>query len=175
MWQSLFGEADRRIRMGRILGLVFITAGFIVIGKAWDGAANNFRVDAQFPYLLSGGFMGLALVITGSVLLILATIRAEREVLTNKFEEMSTLLGRNLARLGFSSNGSTASKEQVIAGSSTYHRADCRVLEGKPGLTLVSVEQAVAEGLTPCRVCDPPAAPAETPAEVSSGAETPAQ
>ena len=60
MWQSLWGDADRRVKMGRVLGLVFITGGFIVMGKAWDGAASVNFAQGQIPYLLSGGFMGLA-------------------------------------------------------------------------------------------------------------------
>jgi hypothetical protein len=101
--------------------------------------------------------MGLGLVLFGSTLLFLSTIRAERQIMTDKWDEMATLLGRNLARLGtFSTNGSGESGGQVIAGADTYHRPDCKVLEGKKGLTTISAEQADSEGLTACRVCDPP-------------------
>jgi hypothetical protein len=170
LWQSLFGDVDRRVRLGRILGLLFIAGGFVVIFKAWDGSANIAgRVDSQFPYLLSGGFMGLGLIVTGATLLFLATVRSERKVLTDHFEQMATLLTRNLTRLQFSSNGSSGTKDQVIAGGSTYHRIGCRVLEGKDGLMTVTVEQASAEGLFPCRVCDPPVA---DKTEVEEGATT---
>ncbi|MEA2433226.1 MAG: hypothetical protein QOG54_683 [Actinomycetota bacterium] len=158
-WQSLAGDADRRVKLGRVLGFAFITAGFILIGKAWDGAASINFAQGQIPYLLSGGFMGLALVFTGSTLLFLATVRAEREVMSGKIDEMIRLLGRNLNRLSISANGSGGSKEQVVAGGSTYHRPDCKVLQGKENLSTVTVDQAEAEGLEPCRVCDPPRSP----------------
>ena len=138
---------------------MFITAGFAVMGKAWDGAAGINFAQGQIPYLLSGGFMGLGLVITGATLLFLSTIRAERQLLTDKFDQMATLLGRNLSRMQFSSNGSASSSangSQVIAGETVYHRVECKILEGKDGLTTVSLEQADAEGLAPCRVCEPP-------------------
>jgi hypothetical protein len=157
VWESLWADVDRRVRLGRILGLLFMGAGFVVIGVAWYGAAGiNLRIDSQFPYLLSGGFLGLGLVVTGATLLFLATVRAERQIMTDKFDEMLTLLGRNLNRLQFSANGAASTNGQVVAGTSVYHRAECRILQGKQGLTTVTVEQADAEGLKPCRVCSPP-------------------
>lgn len=160
-WQSLWGDTDRRIRLGRLLGLGFIAAGFVVMGKAWDGAAGVNFAQGQIPYLLSGGFMGLGLVITGATLLLLTTARAERELLTDRFDDMARLLGRNLNRMQISTNGAGNVNGQVVAGATTYHRAECKILEGKDGLTTVTVEQAAAEGLEQCRVCDPPA-PKET-------------
>lgn len=172
VWHSLWADADRRVRLGRILGLTFVTAGFVVIGVAWNGAASiNLRIDSQFPYLLSGGFLGLGLIVTGATLLFLATVRAERQVLTTKLDDMLTLLGRNLNRLQFSSNGAGSVGGQVVAGANVYHRAECRILQGKSGLSTVTVEQAAAEGLKPCRVCNPPE-PETTDAEAT--AEAPA-
>lgn len=142
--------------MGRIIGFMFMTAGVVMIGLAWNGAANRNFVEGQFPYLLSGGVMGLALVIIGSSLIFLATIRAERELMTDRFDEMIRLLGRNLNRLSVSSNGAGGIKAQVVAGETSFHRAECKVLQGKDGLATVTVEQAETEGLEPCRVCQPP-------------------
>lgn len=116
--------------------------------------------------------MGLGLIITGATLLLLSTARSERQVLTDKYEQMSTLLGRNLSRLQFSSNGHALGGEQVVAGSTAYHRIGCKVLEGKDGLMTVTIEQATAEGLVPCRVCEPPQPSRTEPA--SAGSETPA-
>lgn len=161
-WQSLWVDVDRRVHVGRILGLLFVTAGFVVIGKAWDGAASINFTTGQFPYLLSGGFMGLGLVITGCTLLLLSTVRGERQVLTEKLDEVTRLLTRSLTRMGASSNGLAASGEQVVAGETTYHRADCKILQGKGGLVTLTLEQAAAEGLGRCRVCEPPELPSAT-------------
>ena len=158
IWQSLWGETDRRVRLGRFLGLAFITAGFVVFYFAWDGAASINFAQGQIPYLLSGGFLGLGLVITGTALLFLSTIRSERQLLTDRFDEMARLLSRNLSRMQFSSNGAGSTNGQVVAGATSYHRAECKILEGKDGLTTVTVEQAAAEGLERCRVCNPPEA-----------------
>lgn len=170
-WQSVFGESDSRIRFGRLLGLLFIVAGFALIGKAWDGAASINFPTGQFPYLLSGGFMGLGLIVTGVTLLLLSTIRAERDVLTSQFEELNRLLTRNLSRSHFSSNG--RSKTEVVAGGSVYHRPGCKILDGKENLDTISVEEAVAEGLSPCRVCEPETI--ERTEELTPAGGTPAQ
>lgn len=159
IWQSLWGDADRRVRLGRFLGLTFIGAGFVVFYFAWDGAASINFAQGQIPYLLSGGFLGLGLVITGATLLFLSTIRSERQLMTDRYDDMARLLSRNLSRLQISSNGSTTSSNaQVVVGATTYHLAECNILEGKDGLTTVTVEQAIAEGLERCRVCNPPEA-----------------
>jgi hypothetical protein len=162
MWHSLAGDLDRRVYLGRILGFTFVVGGFVAIGKAWDGAANLVRVDSQFPYLLSGGFMGLGLIVTGCTLLLLSTVRAERRIQSKQFEEMNTLLSRNLGRLSISTNGSGTNGEQVVASGDAYHRQGCKILTGKSGLITISVAQAAAENLSPCRACDPP-----QPAEIA--------
>lgn len=159
MWASLWVDVDRRVRLGRILGLTFITAGFILIFFAWNGSASKNVIMAQFPYVISGGIAGMALVGTGSLLLVLSTVRAERQLMTEKFDEIITLLGRSLAAAQFSTNGGSDTATKVIAASAHYHRQECKILEGKPGLTRVSLQQAVAEGLQPCRVCEPPRLP----------------
>lgn len=165
-WQSLWVDVDRRVYVGRILGLLFVTAGFVVIGKAWDGAASINFTTGQFPYLLSGGFMGLGLIVTGCTLLLLSTVRGEREVMSQKFDEVTRLLSRSLTRMQASSNGLVGSGEQVVAGETTYHRPDCKILQGKTGLSTLTLEQAAAEGLARCRVCEPAELPkAEEKAE----------
>ena len=171
-WASLWVDVDRRVRLGRILGFLFVTGGFIIIGFAWDGAASINFAQGQIPYLLSGGFLGLALVVTGGMLILLSTIRAERQIMTDLFSEMSRLLGRNLARAQFSTNGSGDTDGMVVATQDAYHRVDCKVLQGKQGLTTVTLGQADAEGLEPCRVCNPPALP-KPEEKVSAGSETP--
>ena len=184
MWASLWVDVDRRIRLGRILGLTFVTAGFAFIFLAWNGSASKNVIMAQFPYVLSGGVMGMALVTLGSLLLLLSTVRAERQIVTDKFDEVARLLARNLAANQFTNGGSDASVK-VVAASSHYHLQDCRILEGKHGLTLIALQQAVAEGLQPCRVCEPPRMPEQEVGDaktsnnggpatgVSEGSETP--
>lgn len=66
-----------------------------------------------------------------------------------------------------SPGGSAAGAEQVVAGATVYHRAGCRILDGKEEAVTITVQQAAAEGLSPCRSCEPPRL-----AEVSPGGES---
>jgi hypothetical protein len=169
-------DVDRRVRLGRILGLTFITAGFVFIFMAWNGSASQNIIMAQFPYVISGGIAGMALIATGSMLLFLSTIRAERQLMADKFDEVLTLLSRSLAAAQFSTNGGSDASVKVIAASAHYHRQECKILEGKQGLTRISLQQAVSEGLQPCRVCGPPRMPEQDLGESSgngTGATSP--
>ena len=184
----MWADVDRRVRLGRTLGLTFITIGFVMIFLAWNGSASQNVIMAQFPYVLSGGVMGMALVATGSLLLLLSTVRAERQIMSDKFDEVVTLLSRSLAAAQFSTNGGSDAAVKVIAASAHYHRQECKILDGKQGLTRISLQQAVGEGLQPCRVCAPPRMPEQdigdskassnggtAATNVSEGTETPAQ
>jgi hypothetical protein len=159
--------------------MVFVTAGFIIMFLSWNGAASKNLIQSQFPYLLSGGVMGLGLVILGATLWLLSTIRGERQVLTGKVDEMIQLLSRNLLRMGATSTNGAEGVEgaagQVIATKDAYHLPGCRLLEGKTSLATLTVEQANVEGLAACRVCSPPTLPKEEVEEASATAAEPAE
>lgn len=141
---------DRQVRYARILGLLFAAIGFAVIGFGWNGAAKEALIDKQFPYLISGGLGGLALVMFGGVLLLLAQLRAERAKLAAQLEEMGSVVSKAAAP-----PAEAATNGRVVAGSATYHRPDCRLVEGKSDLDVVPVEVARERGLSACRVCNP--------------------
>jgi hypothetical protein len=142
---------DRQVRFGRILGLSFCVSGFTAIGFGWNGSAKSAFVDVQFPYLISGGIGGAALVLLGIGLLVMAQIRVERIKLTAQMEQLASVVGRVTAVAG----AGTSANGRVVAGKATYHRPDCRLIEGKRDLNHVSAEAAKLSGLSPCRVCDP--------------------
>ncbi|MGH2663757.1 MAG: hypothetical protein ACRDH8_13345 [Actinomycetota bacterium] len=145
------GGFDPQVRYGRILGLFFAVAGFVVIGFGWNGSAKSAYVDVQFPYLISGGLGGLALVLLGSALMIMAQVRAERIKLAGQLEK----LGHVMSRAPSAVEAVASENGRVVAGKSTYHRPDCRLVEGKTDLDFVSPEAAKLSGLSPCRVCNP--------------------
>lgn len=144
---------DRQVRFGRILGLFFCVAGFLAIGFGWNGMAKVACADCQLPYLLSGGAAGIGLILVGVGLMVMAQVRDERTKLADQLRQVGTVLSR--AATAGQAAGS-AGGERVVAGTSTYHRADCRLIKGRSDLDLVSLEAARLNGLSPCRVCDPP-------------------
>ena len=144
-------KPDRQVRYGRILGLVFLLAGFLAIGLGWNGMARHACADCQLPYLLSGGAAGIALVLVGAVLLITAQFRDERLKLDSQLRAVGTAVSKAVSAVGGGGGG-----DMVLAGKSTYHRPGCRLVEGKTDVDQVSVEVARLNGLSPCRVCSPP-------------------
>ncbi|HEV3475207.1 MAG TPA: hypothetical protein VG602_07565 [Actinomycetota bacterium] len=143
---------DRQVRYGRILGLFFCVAGFVAIGFGWNGSAKTAFVDVQFPYLVSGGIGGLALVLLGVGLLVMSQFRGERIRLGEQLQQVGAVISKAAAPPGSAGAG------EVVAGKSTYHRPECRLVEGKADLDRVSVDVARLQGLSPCRVCNPPGA-----------------
>lgn len=135
-------------------------AGFLAIGFGWNGMAKVACADCQLPYLLSGGAAGIGLILVGVGLLVMAQIRDERAKLADQLRQVGTVLSRAAAA------GQAAGPqggERVVAGKSTYHRTDCRLIKGRNDLDLVTLDVARLNGLSPCRVCDPPTGEGATP------------
>ena len=138
-WNSLGGK----------LGLVFCVAGLGLIWAGWNGAATYNDIRKQFPYLISGGIAGLALVVIGVGLMVIQSQRADRVQLEANLVELRAILERVTAAP--TTNGS-ADSALVVAGPNAYHRPDCKLVAGRD-LPAITREQAAAGGLESCRVC----------------------
>ena len=143
-------------RFGGRLGLAIIGLGLLAIGLGWYGASGSGgKVDgvtdvrAQLPYLLSGGFLGLSLVVVGAALMVVQAARLERArneaLLEARFDRLAEALGVQL--------GATLPAGMVVAGSAAYHHPECRLVDGRPGQDYVTVDAAADMGLRPCRLC----------------------
>lgn len=150
-------------RLGGQLGMACIAFGLLAIGLAWNGAAGIDFVQGQLPYLLSGGFFGLALVVLGASLIITQGGRRDRALLEAQLKELNQSLSRLGTALGgpVAANGGMSaagvgalSSDTVVVGRSSFHRPDCRLVAGKE-LDATTRRAAEAEGLSPCRVCRP--------------------
>lgn len=144
-------------KLGGLLGIAYCLAGFALIFLGWNGAASYDRVSAQVPYVVSGGIGGLALVVLGTGLIIVQSHRADRGALEATMLDLHDVLDRLAA--GRTAEVVAAGVEgaggDVLAGPRSYHRVDCRLVEGQSDLIPMSAEAAEARGLEPCRVCVP--------------------
>lgn len=134
------------------LSVALIATGFLVIALAWNGAAGQACVDCQFPYLISGGLGGASLVATGLFLANINARRQDTQALLTKLSEVADAVGGAGA-----AGGPTAVPEGsdlVVAGRTTYHVADCRLVEGRSDLQVMAPQIARDRGLAPCRICD---------------------
>ena len=57
------------VRLLLLPGAVAVVAGFALMFLGWWGASHTGRQIEQIPYLISGGLIGLGLVMVGSLLL----------------------------------------------------------------------------------------------------------
>ena len=68
--KSRRNRSDRDVRkLMSVVGMVALGAGFVVIIAGWYGAAHSPYLYQEIPYVISGGLLGLALVIAGGVLI----------------------------------------------------------------------------------------------------------
>jgi hypothetical protein len=61
-------QSAELVRLLLLPGLVALVLGFGVMLLGWWGAARTHREIEQIPYLISGGLIGLGLVIVGALL-----------------------------------------------------------------------------------------------------------
>ena len=140
-------------QLGGKLGVAVCIIGFVVIFLGWNGAASFNDVRQQFPYLISGGIAGLAMVALGAALLVIEAARAERAELQSSIED----LRRAIEAIGAATApaATAASGDVVVIGSSSYHRPDCRLVSGRDQMATASAGEAEAQGLAACRICKP--------------------
>jgi hypothetical protein len=142
---------------GGIFALVVVAIGLVAIGIGWNGAAGSggqinqvSDLRAQLPWLLSGGFLGLAIVVFGAGLMIVQAAREDRSRLEARLEEIAGLLARGV--------GAAAPRDVaglVVAGVASYHSPDCRLVDGREDATYLTAAEARERGLAPCRICNP--------------------
>ena len=140
-------------RLGGKLGLALIAIGLIVIGVAYNSVASQTALLAQMPYLVSGGLVGLSLVVVGAAVLVIRAAREDRQALEAKLDELvdAMLAANGGARTPLPSDASGL----VVAGTASYHAPGCRLVDGREATQLLTPEEAERSGLKPCRVCQP--------------------
>ena len=166
-------------QLGGQTGIGLAALGFLVLFLGWNGAASYDRVPAQIPYVISGGMVGLSIVVLGGAMLIVNAQRQDRAAMLNSLAELKEAVERLSLSAAAGANGSgggagpdlarALAEGLVVAGPGSYHRPDCKLLDGRGVLPTVTVEAAQERGLAPCRACDasdytlPVAEPGEGP------------
>jgi hypothetical protein len=151
------------------LGGALVPLGIVLVLLGWTGAARTVLVFEQVPYLISGGVLGLALVVAGGftyfaywLTLLVRETRTTREDLQAVLLRMESLMQggaalsgpRTPARTAGRTPGGSAPATRFVATrtGTMLHRPDCVAVDGKDDLREVA---AGDPGLSPCRLCDP--------------------
>ena len=144
-------------RLGGQLGVALCLVGFLGIFFGWNGAASHNYVPAQFPYLISGGIAGLAVVVVGAAMIVVQNQRADRARVEEVLERLTAVMERQGlaggAGVGVAGGGLGG---YVVAGTTSYHQLECRLPEAREEAHIVPLEDIRTTGLEPCRVCRPP-------------------
>ncbi|MCU1692518.1 MAG: hypothetical protein JWM64_1609 [Frankiales bacterium] len=142
---------------GAPLGVVLAGVGIVAVAVGWNGAASQTSVVAQVPYLLSGGLIGLSLVVLGAAMMVVTAAREDRARLEAKLDELvEALAAGSAARPEASSPRDLAGL--VVAGRSSYHLPGCRLVDGREQTGHLTPAEARGRALKACRVCSPDAA-----------------
>ena len=145
------------------LGLLVVAAGLLVIGIGWNGAAGAGgeingvpNLSAQLPWLISGGILGLGLVVFGAALVIVHNQRVDRARLESKFDQLLDALSQPGAGRGASAVFTPSDAAGIFAaGATAYHRPDCRLVAGRADVSYLTSAELSTRDLAPCRVCKP--------------------
>jgi hypothetical protein len=150
-----------------VLGGVIAPLGLALVLLGYWGAANTPYLFEQVSYLISGGLLGLALVFLGAFFYFahwLTQLVKEHRVQSVAMLEAIQRLQEEVARQSEpvavpapSRNGQGPAPEleapPLVATSrgTMAHHPSCVVVAGKADLRAVTV----ADGLAPCKLCDP--------------------
>ncbi len=140
-------------RMLIVLGVLI--AGIVIVMLGWYGAAHTNIITEQIPYLISGGLLGLGLIILSGIL---ATSWLQQRSSDDLRRELARALANSVpmeARATRESASPNGHAVFALPGGRSYHDAGCPLLEGKQNVKQLLASQAAASGLAPCRLCEP--------------------
>ena len=133
------------------VGLLVVGIVFVILG--WYGAAHTNILTEQIPYLISGGLLGMALIIVAGFMASSAqTERDNRDMRIDLARAMSGMpAGTNntgVAGLAPASDGQVL----VVPGGHSFHEPGCPIVEGKDASAL-PLQKAIDQGLVTCKLC----------------------
>jgi hypothetical protein len=152
------GDVARRGRVAGYIGIVSFILGVLILYLGYNGASKNPIVEAQVPYLISGGLFGLGLMIVGAVSYAASLIlRSLPELPTTPRREAEPIAVVDVVAGATQApqNGSSKAEVYIAGGGTSFHDPSCRLVERASEVRGVTREEAVSVGLSPCRVCGP--------------------
>ena len=158
-----------------LVGGTAMPLGVLLILLGWYGSAQTVLSFEQTPYLISGGLLGLALVVGGGLLyfaywltLQVREDRVERARMTAHQDRLEALLVELVGRLGPVRSAPAPDRVVTTLSGTLVHRPDCRATAG-----LEVVELEVDDpALELCGLCQPTAPPPRTRAAVTRAPAT---
>jgi len=150
-----------------VAGGVMIPLGAVLILAGWYGSAHTTLPWEQTPYVISGGLLGLALVVAGASFYfgywLTRLVGGQRELIDalTRMEERLRAAGTEPSTSALSSptrargvvSGASAALVATRSGS-LFHRPDCQVVAGRAPKELRAVDVSTP-GMSACKLCAP--------------------
>jgi len=157
-----------------VVGAITLPLGIAVIILGWAGAAHG-RVDQQqIPYIISGGILGLALVIIGCFfywahwlyrIYDQADLHHQEELREQAefYRQLLAAVGGGRVAAGPDAGTTTAVAAAAAGPEASYvatptgsnvHTPDCAIVANRTD-NLRQVSRAEAAKMKPCRICEP--------------------
>jgi hypothetical protein len=152
-------DIDIRRTWQVLVGALLLAAGPVLILLAYRGASRTPFVAEQIPYLLSGGLLGLGLMVVGAFFFWAHWLYRQYE----RQEFHQARLVAEIRRLRAEAPGGKEGARAVASNGSfvmtdrgsVVHLASCPVIETKGAARILSAEDLRRPGLKACQICEP--------------------
>jgi hypothetical protein len=148
-----FVRANARV----LLAIGLLIVGIVIVLLGWYGAANTNILTEQVPYLISGGLLGMALIIIAAVIGSSASLERDNRELRSDLNRLLSTPGSRFASGSLAAAPRARSDDgrvYVVPGGRSFHIAGCPIVEGKQGSEM-SLEEATEAGHSVCKLCGP--------------------
>lgn len=153
-WKRLAGENAQLLSAA-----VLLVLGIVLLMLGWWGAAHTNIFTEQIPYLISGGLLGLGLIIAAGLVAYAAISQRATQQLRRDLMFLAQSVGGNgQARPTEATDRVEAGQSGrvfLVPGGRSYHVAGCPILEGKEGVKEMEPSKAIGSGYTACKLCGP--------------------
>lgn len=145
-----------------VLGLL----GAVALFLGWFGVSGTPITAKQIPYVVSGGLVGVALVVLAAAFFATDDIKRQLRRVGDLERKVDTLYSLLVDELGpeaaetavsRSSSGGRARSAALLAlpQGTSFHAEGCALVVGKDEAKKVTPSQIASRSLSPCRICEP--------------------
>jgi hypothetical protein len=149
-WKGFVRENARLLILIGLLG-----TGVVLVMLGWYGAAHTNIQTEQIPYLISGGLLGLGLIIVAGIMASGAAQERSNAALRRDLVEALAAMRAGMPDAGVRSASVSSNGHHVfvVPGGRSYHEAGCPIIEGKEGIEELQPAQATTSGYAACKLC----------------------
>ena len=138
-----------------LVSVGLLAAGVVFVMLGWYGAAHTNILTEQIPYLISGGLLGLGLIIVAGFMASSALLERRTEQLRRDLiDAMRMMPAGESGSNGSAVRASGSATVYALSDGHSYHLGGCPIIEGKDTRAL-GVREAIGAGLAPCKLCGP--------------------